>query len=174
MSFRQADRKHKIRKVLIDTLEAMNIRSVHAAESPMYAKTCELMVEDLLEFTPEIIEAGLASWRRDWKYRSWPNVADLLPYFRDERAAHRVHDEPKTIARPASSRSPTDWAAVRAKNDRYDRDVLGIKPLGKPASKATKQELRAYWARRENAMKLRGLDKFKKPISYPDKREAAE
>lgn len=42
---------------------------------------------------------------------------------------------------------------VRAEQDRYDREVLGIEPLGKPGSKATKLERAAYWARREEAMR---------------------
>lgn len=56
-------------------------------------------------------------------------------------------------------------AQVRAEQDRYDREVLGIEPLPDKASKCTKEQRQAYWRRREEAMKrIAKIDRAK-----PDK-----
>jgi hypothetical protein len=46
---------------------------------------------------------------------------------------------------------------AQAYNDKYDREVLGIEPLGRRWSEVSREERRAYQARRDEAMrKLRG------------------
>lgn len=49
-------------------------------------------------------------------------------------------------------------AEVRVEQDRYDREVLGIEPLGKPASQATREERAAYDLRRSEAIERHRKD----------------
>lgn len=160
MSLKEAYQKHDVRTLVIVQLETMGLKPPHAPDSPAYEGLCELYVADLMGFSAAVLEAGMRAWRRQWRYKSWPNVADLLPFFFEEANAEKLRCQPKRAELTLGPRMDID--EMRQRNDHYDREVLGIEPLGKLASQSTKAERRAYFARVDAAMKRLGLDKFKR------------
>ena len=129
-------------------------RLADGADNPSYTAMVKLFCRDLRGFSREQYERGMAEFRKDWTYRRWPTVGELLRYFDAERAndnkalpaPERGEDKPSPRsynANPAAYVAETE--RLRAENDRRDR-AAGRTPLGKPASQSTRQQRDRYRA----------------------------